>query len=83
VDQYYARGPARVQTSAGGCAAAISLHRLEGRLDRIAAATMVLWGRRPVGTHCPGPCACHGITRSAFVSVPRAGHSVQEEAPDE
>jgi pimeloyl-ACP methyl ester carboxylesterase len=30
-----------------------------------------------------GRALAAGITRSAFVSVPRAGHSVQEEAPDE
>jgi len=57
---------------------------LEGRLDRIAAPTLVLWGEEdrwvPMGL---GRALAAGITRSAFVSVPRAGHSVQEEAPDE
>jgi pimeloyl-ACP methyl ester carboxylesterase len=57
---------------------------LEGRLDRIAALTLVLWGEEdrwvPLGL---GRALAAGITRSAFVSVPHAGHSVQEEAPDE
>jgi pimeloyl-ACP methyl ester carboxylesterase len=54
---------------------------LEGKLDRIAAPTVVLWGEEdrwvPIAL---GRAFAAGITRSAFVSVPRAGHSVQEEA---
>ena len=57
---------------------------LEGRLDKILAPTVVLWGEEdrwvPLGV---GRALAAGITRSALVSVPRAGHSVQEEAPDE
>ena len=57
---------------------------LEGRLDKIEAPTVVLWGEEdrwvPLGL---GRALAAGITRSAFVSVPHAGHSVQEEAPDE
>jgi len=44
----------------------------------------VLWGEEdrwvPIAL---GRALATGIPRSAFVSVPQAGHSVQEEAPDE
>ena len=57
---------------------------LEGRLDRIAAPTLVLWGEEdrwvPIGL---GRALAAGIRSSAFVSVPRAGHSVQEESPED
>lgn len=85
VDQYYA--PA-AQPEYGralrGVLQQFRLTALEGRLDRIAAPTLVLCGEEdrwvPIGL---GRALAAGITRSAFVSVPRAGHSVQEEAPDE
>jgi len=57
---------------------------LDGRLDKIVAPTVVLWGEEdrwvPLRV---GRALAAGITRSAFVSVPRAGHSVQEEAADD
>jgi pimeloyl-ACP methyl ester carboxylesterase len=85
VDQYYA--PA-AQPEYGrallGVLRQFRFDALEGRLDRIAAPTVVLWGEEdrwvPLGL---GRALAAGITRSAFVSVPRAGHSVQEEAPGE
>jgi pimeloyl-ACP methyl ester carboxylesterase len=85
VDQYYA--PV-AQPEYGRALRGVLQHfrftALEGRLDRIAAPTLVLWGEEdrwvPMGL---GRALAAGITRSAFVSVPHAGHSVQEEAPDE
>jgi len=85
VDQYYA--PV-AQTEYGralrGVLQQFRFTALEGRLDRIVAPTLVLWGEEdrwvPMGL---GRALAAGITRSAFVSVPHAGHSVQEEAPDE
>jgi len=85
VDQYYApvAQPA-YRRALAGVLRQFRFTALEGRLDRIAAATMVLWGEEdrwvPIAL---GRALATGITRSAFVSVPRAGHSVQEEAPDE
>jgi len=85
VDQYYAP----VAQPAYGRALRGALRQfqfdgLEGRLDKILAPTVVLWGEEdrwvPLGV---GRALAAAITRSAFVSVPRAGHSVQEEAPDE
>ena len=57
---------------------------LAGRLDRIAAPTLVLWGEgdRIVPLRL-GRAIASGIARSAFLTVPQAGHSVQEEAPEE
>ena len=85
VDQYYAP----VAQPAYGRALRAVLRQfhfdgLDGRLDKIEAPTVVLWGEEdrwvPLGL---GRALAAGITRSAFVSVPHAGHSVQEEAPDE
>jgi len=85
VDQYYAP----VALSGYGRALRTALRQfhfdgLEGRLDRIVAPTVVLWGEEdrwvPLGV---GRALASGITRSAFLSVPRAGHSVQEESPDD
>ena len=57
---------------------------LAGRLDHIAAPTLVLWGEAdrliPIRL---GRALAGGIPGAAFLSVARAGHSVQEEAPDE
>ena len=85
VDQYYA--PVAQPDYGRGLVGVLRQFRftaLEGRLDRIAAPTMVLWGEDdrwvPIAL---GRALATGITRSAFVTVPRAGHSVQEEAPDE
>ena len=85
VDQYYA--PVAQPENGRALRGVLQQFRftaLEGRLDRIAAPTLVLWGEEdrwvPMGL---GRALAAGITRSAFVTVPRAGHSVQEEAPDE
>jgi pimeloyl-ACP methyl ester carboxylesterase len=85
VDQYYApvAQPAYGQ-ALRGVLRQFHFDGLKGRLDRIVAPTVVLWGEEdrwlPLGL---GRALAAGITRSAFVSVPHAGHSVQEEAPDE
>src|SRR2546430_1698586 len=85
VDQYYAP----VAEAAYGRALRGVLHEfkfggLEGRLDAIAAPTLVLWGEAdrliPIAL---GRALAAQLNRSVFLSVPRAGHSVQEGAPDE
>ena len=57
---------------------------LEGQLEHIGAPTLVLWGEEdrivPMGL---GRALALGIPHAAFLSVAHAGHSVQEEAPDE
>ena len=85
VDQYYA--PVALPDYGRALRGVLTQFRftaLDGRLDRIAAPTLVLWGEAdrwvPIGL---GRALAAGITRSAFLSVPRAGHSVQEEAPGE
>jgi len=85
VDQYYAPvAQPEYGRALRGVLQQFRFTALEGRLDRIAAPTLVLWGEEdrwvPMGL---GRALAAGITRSAFVTVPRAGHSVQEEAPDE
>ena len=85
VDQYYAPvAQPEYGRALRGVLQQFRFTALEGRLDRIAAPTLVLWGEEdrwvPTGL---GRALAAGITRSAFVSVPHAGHSVQEEAPDE
>jgi alpha-beta hydrolase superfamily lysophospholipase len=45
---------------------------------------LVLWGEQDrVIPSSLGRALAAGIPRSAFLTVPHAGHSVQEEAPDE
>jgi pimeloyl-ACP methyl ester carboxylesterase len=85
VDQYYA--PVAQPEYGRALRGALQQFRftaLEGRLGRIAAPTLVLWGEEdrwvPLGL---GRALASEIPRSAFLSVSRAGHSVQEEAPDE
>jgi len=85
VDQYYA--PVALPDYGRALRGVLTQFRftaLDGRLDRIAAPTLVLWGEAdrwvPIGL---GRALASGITRSAFLSVAQAGHSVQEEAPDE
>ena len=57
---------------------------LQGQLEHVAAPTLVLWGEEdrvvPMGL---GRAFALGIPKAAFLSVAHAGHSVQEEAPDE
>jgi pimeloyl-ACP methyl ester carboxylesterase len=85
VDQYYAPvAQPEYGRALVGVLRQFRFTALAGRLDRIVAPTMVLWGEEdrwvPIAL---GRALASGIARSAFVSVPRAGHSVQEEAPDE
>src|SRR6266516_4401322 len=85
VDQYYAPvAQPEYERALVGVLRQFRFAALEGRLDRIAAPTLVLWGEEdrwvPIGL---GRALAAGITRSAFVSVPRAGHSVQEESPED
>jgi len=85
VDQYYA--PVALPDYGRALRGALRHFRFDalgGRLDRVAAPTLVLWGEEdrwaPLGL---GRALAGGITRSAFLSVPHAGHAVQEEAPDD
>jgi pimeloyl-ACP methyl ester carboxylesterase len=85
VDQYYA--PVAEPGYGRALRAVLRQFRfdaLAGRLDRIAVPTLVLWGEAdrliPITL---GRALAAGIPRAAFLSVPGAGHSVQEEAPDE
>jgi pimeloyl-ACP methyl ester carboxylesterase len=85
VDQYY--GPVAEPEYGRSLRAVLREFRfdgLAGRLDHIAAPTLVLWGEAdrliPIAL---GRALAAGIPRAAFLSVPRAGHAVQEEAPDE
>jgi pimeloyl-ACP methyl ester carboxylesterase len=86
VDQYYA--PVAEPEYGRALHAVLREFRLDGlgggRLERIGVPTLVLWGEAdrliPIAF---GRALAAGIPRAAFLSVPRAGHSVQEEAPDE
>ena len=85
VDQYYAPvAEAAYGRALRGVLREFQFGGLEGRLDAIAAPTLVLWGEAdrliPIAL---GRALAAQLNRSAFLSVPRAGHSVQEEAPDE
>jgi len=85
VDQYYA--PVAEPEYGRALRAVLRSFRfdaLAGRLDHISAPTLVLWGEAdrliPLTL---GRALAAGMPRAAFLSVPRAGHSVQEEAPEE
>jgi pimeloyl-ACP methyl ester carboxylesterase len=85
VDQYYA--PVAEPEYGRSLRAVLREFRfdgLAGRLDHITAPTLVLWGEAdrlvPITL---GRALAAGIPRAAFLSVPSAGHAVQEEAPDE
>jgi len=85
VDQYYA--PVAEPEYGRALRAVLRSFRfdaLAGRLDHISAPTLVLWGEAdrliPLTL---GRALAAGIPRAAFLSVPRAGHAVQEEAPEE
>jgi len=85
VDQYYAP----VARERYGRALRLVLRRfrfdaLVGRLDHIAAPTLLLWGDHDrVVPLSLGRALAAGIARSALLIVPDAGHALQEEAPDE
>ena len=85
VDQYYA--PVAEPEYGRALRAVLRQFRfdgLAGRLDHIRAPTLVLWGEAdrlvPIAL---GRALAAGIPHAAFLSVRDAGHSVQEEAPDE
>jgi pimeloyl-ACP methyl ester carboxylesterase len=85
VDQYYAPvAEAQYGQALRGVLREFSFGGLDGRLDAIRAPTLVLWGEAdrwiPIAL---GRGLAAQLNRSAFLSVPHAGHSVQEEAPDE
>ena len=85
VDQYYAPvAEAAYGRALRGVLREFQFGGLEGRLDAIVAPTLVLWGEAdPLIPIALGRALAAQLNRSAFLSVPRAGHSVQEEAPDE
>ena len=84
VDQYYAP----VAEPAYGRAMRAVLREfwfdaLRGRLDRIAAPTLVRWGEED--RQIPpalGRALAASIASSAFLSIPHAGHAVAEEEPE-
>jgi pimeloyl-ACP methyl ester carboxylesterase len=86
VDQYYA--PVARHGYGDALRGALRQFRFDnlegGRVEHIARPTLVLWGEAdrwvPVAL---GRALAAGIPRSALVIVPNAGHSVQEEAPEE
>jgi pimeloyl-ACP methyl ester carboxylesterase len=85
VDQYYAPvAEPGYGRALRGVLRQFRLDGLSGRLDRIAAPTLVLWGEQdrivPLGL---GRVLAAGIARSSLLTVAHAGHSVQEEAPEE
>ena len=85
VDQYYAPVADRDYGRAlRGVLREFRFDALGGRLGAIAVPTLVLWGEEdrwiPIAA---GRAMAAQLPRSAFLSVRHAGHSVQEEAPDE
>jgi pimeloyl-ACP methyl ester carboxylesterase len=85
VDQYYA--PVAQPDYGRAFRAVLREFRfdgLSGRLARTETPTLVLWGEAdrwiPLGV---GRALAYQLLRSAFLSVPHAGHAVQEEAPEE
>ncbi|HEU5260693.1 MAG TPA: alpha/beta fold hydrolase [Gemmatimonadales bacterium] len=85
VDQYYApvADPAYGR-ALRGVLRQFRLDGLTGRLDRIEAPALVLWGEAdrwvPLAL---GRALAAQLARAAFLAVPRAGHAVHEEAPAE
>ena len=85
VDQYYAP---TVQPEYGralrGVLREFRFDGLQGRLEHVAAPTLVLWGEEDrLVPMALGRMMAIGIPGAAFLSVAHAGHSVQEEAPEE
>jgi len=85
VDQYYA--PVAEPGYGRALRAVLREFRFDGlvgRLDSVAAPTLVLWGEQDrLVPMTLGHLLALQLPRSAFLSVPHAGHAVQEEAPDE
>lgn len=85
VDQYYAPvAEPEYGLALRGVLWEFRFDGLVGRLDSVAAPTLVLWGEQdrlvPIAL---GHLLAAQLPRSAFLSVSHAGHAVQEEAPDE
>lgn len=85
VDQYYAPvAEPEYGRALRGVLRQFRLDALAGRLDRVAAPTLLLWGEEDrIVPLAFGRALATGIPRSSFLTVRRAGHSVQEEAPGE
>jgi pimeloyl-ACP methyl ester carboxylesterase len=85
VDQYYAPVADRDYGRAlRGVLREFRFDALDGRLGAIAAPTLVLWGEQDrVIPIAAGRAMAAELPRSAFLSVRHAGHSVQEETPEE
>jgi pimeloyl-ACP methyl ester carboxylesterase len=84
VDQYYAPvAEPDYGRALHGVLREFHFDGLVGRVDRVAAPTLVLWGEAdrwvPIAL---GRRLAASIPHAAFLTVP-AGHAVQEEAPDE
>lgn len=85
VDQYYApvADPA-YGTALRAVLREFDFNALDGRLDRIQTATLLIWGAEdrwvPLDA---GRRFASQLQRAAFVLVPHAGHAVQEETPAE
>src|SRR5207244_4914933 len=85
VDQYYAPvAQPGYGRALRGVLQQFHFDGLDGRLDKIVAPTVVLWGEEdrwvPLRV---GRALAAGITRSAFVSVPRAGPPAPEAGRDD
>ncbi len=85
VDQYYAPvAEPEYGRALRGVLREFQFDDLSDRLEHIAAPTLVLWGEQDRLIPIPlGRALAAGIPHAAFLSVPQAGHSVQEEAPEE
>lgn len=85
VDQYYAPvAEPGYRRALRGVLRQFRIDGLAGRLDHVAAPTLVLCGEQdrivPLALE---RALASGIARSSLLIVPQAGHSVHEEAPDE
>lgn len=85
VDQYYAPvAEPDYGRALRGALQEFQFNALTGRLHAVQAPTLVLWGDEdrwiPPST---GRQLAAQLLRAAFLLVPHAGHSVQEEAPDQ
>lgn len=85
VDQYYATAAVPRSTVAlRGVFREFRFDELRGRLGRIQAPTLLIWGAQdrwiPLSL---GQEMALALANGALVAIPRAGHNVQEERPDE